>query len=119
MNTIQLIHTDDTPSTCEYNTEGKRHAKNKYWQLSELGSRLGLSFSSHMSLGNKMIALDGLKRRLLVFNNNDAENRFCIIHLDEVKAISVKKNYRSIEPGELNRRGFAEFLETIVLHFQY
>lgn len=93
--------------------------KEQYSQLSELGSKLNLSFSSHMSLGSKVIALDGIKKKLLVLDINDAAKRHYIIHLDWVKAISVKKNYCSIKPGELNKRGFEEFLETILLHFEY
>jgi len=97
----------------------KERAKDKYSQLSELGSKLNLSFSSHMSLGSKMIALDGVNRKLLVLDINNAANRHCIIHLDEVKIISVKKSYGGIKPGELNKKGFEEFLETILLYFEY
>jgi len=99
--------------------ERKEYRKDKYLQLSELGSKLNLSFSSHMSLGSKMIALDGVKKKLLVFDINDLAKQHCTISLERVKIISVKKSYCSIKPGELNKRGFEEVLEAISLHFEY
>src|SRR6185436_19156965 len=42
-----------------------------------------------------------------------------IIELDKVSAISVKKTYNSIQPGELNKRNFEEFLKTIHLQFEF
>ena len=39
-------------------------AKSKYVLLSELGSKFNLSFSSHLVLNNKLIALDGLKKKI-------------------------------------------------------
>jgi len=97
----------------------KDASKDKYAHISELGSKFNLAFSSHMSLSNKIIALDGVKRKLLVMDNNNAINQYCIIDLNEVKSISVKKNYRSIKPGELKKRGVDEFLETICLQFEH
>jgi hypothetical protein len=95
----------------------KEAPKDKYSQMSELGSTLNLAFSSHMSLNNKIIALDGIKKKLLVMDNNNTVTLHCIIDLNEVKSISMKKNYRSIKSGELKKRGVDEFLETIYLQF--
>lgn len=94
-------------------------AKDKYSQLSKLGSKLNLSFSSHVLLGNKIIALDGMKKKLLVTNINNVLDEIYVIELSEVQSISIKKNYSSIKPEELNKREVEEFLETIVLQFQY
>lgn len=94
-------------------------AKDKYSQLSKLGSRLNLSFSSHVLLGNKIIALDGMKKKLLVTDINNVLDGIFIIELNEVQSISVKKNYSSIKPGELHEHEVEEFLETIVLQFEY
>ena len=97
----------------------KQGSKDKYSQLSELGSLFNLTFSSHMTLGNKIIALDGIKKKLLVMENNDAVDLDCIIDLNAVKSISMKKSYSSIQPGELKKRDINEFLETIFLQFEY
>lgn len=94
-------------------------SKDSYSLLSKLGSELNLSFSTHVLLGNKIIALDGLKKKVLITDIDDVLGQPCIIELDEVEAISMKKNYSSIKPGELKNRQFEEFLETILLQFKY
>ena len=90
--------------------------KDKFQQLSELRSKYHLSFSSQMVIGNKLIALDGIKKSLLVLETN---NKSYIIELNKVVAVSVKKTYNSIRPGELNNKGIEEFLNTIELQFEY
>ncbi|MFL5745767.1 MAG: hypothetical protein ACJ751_13935 [Niastella sp.] len=91
-------------------------SKEKFQQLSELGSKFNLSFSSQMAIGNKLIALDGIKKSLLVL---ESINKSCIIELNKIASVSVKKTYNSIRPGELKKRGIEEFLNTIELQFEY
>ena len=93
--------------------------KDKYLQLSELGSGFNLSFSSQVTLGNKIIALDGRKKKLLVASLNDDLKCPYIVELDKVKAISVIKIYGSIKPGELVKKKFNEFLKSIHLQFEF
>jgi len=93
-----------------------RFAKSKYQQLSELGSRLDLSFSSYMVIGNKLLALDGIKKSLVVL---ESDNKSYVIELNKVAFVSVKKTYNSIYPGELNNKGIEEFLNTIELQFEF
>lgn len=91
----------------------------KYFHLSELASKLNLSFSSHLVIGNKIIAFDGLKKKLVVTEINNEVSQPNIIELDQVKTISVKKTYSSIKPGELNKKGLGQFLQSIYLQFEY
>jgi hypothetical protein len=93
--------------------------RNKYLRLSELGSKLKLSFSSHVRLGSRIIGLDGLKKRLLVVEIKNEESDPYIIELDQVDTISIKKTYSSIKPGELNKKGLRAFLKSIYLQFEY
>src|SRR3954465_11655782 len=79
---------------------GKNYSRDRYRQLSEWGSKLDLSFSSHVLLGNKIIALDGIKKVLLVLEQDNGQDRFYIIQLKQVKTITVKKEYSSIKAGE-------------------
>lgn len=97
----------------------RRFAKSKYLQLSKLGSQLNLSFSSYLVLNNKLIALDGIKRTVLVSETIDGSDNAFIIHLDKVAAVSVKKCYGSIKPGELKTRKMDDFLKRIDLQFEY
>lgn len=91
----------------------------KYLQLSELGSKFNLTFSSHLALSNRIIALDGLRKKLLVAELKNEISRSYIVELDDVKAISMKKTYCSIKPGELNKKGLGKFLQNIYLQFEY
>lgn len=92
--------------------------RDKYEMLSKLGSQYDLSFSSHLVLGNQIVALDGIKRALLIADIQ-AQDPPCIIELARVVSISVKRSYGSIRAGELTTKGFEEFLQTIELQFQY
>jgi len=94
-------------------------AKDKYLLLSKLGSEFDLSFSSHLVLGDKLIALDGKRKTLLICEPNDEWNRPSIIQLDKLAAVFVKKSYGSIRSGELKHKGFEEFLKAIDLQFEY
>lgn len=93
-------------------------AKLKFRHLSELGSRLNLSFSSHDVIGDKIIGLDGMKKKLLIAQKNNVLNQSRIIELDEVKAISIKKVYNGIIAGALRKRSIGEFLKTMVIQFE-
>src|SRR5688500_18730888 len=96
-----------------------RFDKIRCLQLSELDSKFSLSFSSHEVVGNKIMGLDGINKKLLVLEQTDGQSHSYIIDLDEVKAISVKKIYSSIKAGELKKRGIEEFLQTIQLQFEF
>ena len=90
-----------------------------YLYLSKWGSAFNLSFSSHEILSNKIIGLDGIKRKILVAEKNNESGRPYIIELTKVTAITVKKIYNSIKAGALKTRRIEEFLESILLQFEY
>src|SRR5688500_9423669 len=92
--------------------------KERYLRVSQLGSELGLSFSSHLSLADKIIGLDGNQRKVLVCEFKNGESQYHLIQLDKVKSISIKKIYSGIKAGELNERRFDEFIESIHLKFE-
>jgi hypothetical protein len=93
--------------------------KSKYWHISELGSKFNLSFSSYLELGNKVIALDGLKKCLLVFETDQAIKKPFVIELSKVSAVTVKKCNSSIAPEQLKEIGMEELLKSIDLEFKY
>lgn len=96
-----------------------RLAKSKYVQLSELGSRFNLSFSGQLILNRKIIALDGVKQRLLVFETDKTPDQAYVIALNKIASVTVKKTYSSIRPGELRNKRMEEFLKRIDLQFRY
>lgn len=93
--------------------------KSKYLHISELGSRFNLSFSSYLELGNKVMALDGLKKCLLVYETNLELKKPFIIELNKVSAIAVKKCYSSLDAGQLKQKGIEEQVKSIDLEFKY
>lgn len=93
--------------------------KSVYLRISELGSKFNLSFSDHWVFNNKIIALDGVKKRLLVFETNKTSDQSYVIELNKVAAVTVKKTYSSIRPGELKNKGIEAFLKRIDLQFEY
>lgn len=70
-------------------------------------------------LGNKLIALDGRSKILLVLEPGNELSQPFIVELNKVSDVSVRKSYGSIEPGELKSKGFEEFLKRIDLQFEY
>jgi hypothetical protein len=96
-----------------------RFANGKYVRLSELESKFDLSFSSYLVLGNQLIALDGTKDRLLVWNTKGALNQSYVIELSKVAAVSVEKSYGSPRPEESYVSGSEDFVKMIGLQFEY
>lgn len=99
------------------------HAKHKRQALNALLNRFGtvaaangLRFSSQQILGNCVLGLDGVQRKLLVLTRGDEDFRWVIIDLRQVKTCSVKKIYASVT-GHKNS-GPEVYLEKIVLHFE-
>lgn len=78
-----------------------------------------LTFSSHEMLNKKIFGVDGIKRKVLVVEENNGSNSSYIIELDKVKSISTKSVYDSIKPGELRKKRLEEFLKTIHLLFEF
>jgi len=93
--------------------------KRRYLRLSELDTRFNLRFSSHITVGDKLIGLDGIKKQLLVADVDGEPEGAYVIDLNEVDSISLKKSYGNIMAGELRRKRFEEFLNYIHLRFRY
>src|SRR5689334_17409469 len=69
-------------------------------KFSNLGTTYNLSFSSQEVLGNVIIGLDGINRKLLILEINSVQTDH-VIDLHKVKHCTVKKYYGSIKPGGL------------------
>jgi hypothetical protein len=85
--------------------------------FSHLGTDNDLSFTSQELLGNRVIGLDGLKRKLLFIEDNDAKYRSLVIDLDAVRTCTVKLKYIGFSIS-LKRRNPEEYLEKISLQFE-
>jgi len=84
------------------------------------GEKNNLSFSSQELLTDSILGLDGVGRKILILNKNqNGELEDVVINLDEIKNCSVRKIYGSIRVGELKKRKLNEYLDRIVLHFEF
>ena len=86
--------------------------------FSQTGSQHNLSFSGQEILKDVVIGLDGVHRKLLVMERlpGDAFNSF-VIDLNEAKSCSVKKEYGTINGGDLKVQRLEQYLQRITLHF--
>lgn len=87
--------------------------------FSEEGIRNDLSFSSQQILKDCIIGLDGVNRKFLIAKQQGDAFHSVIIDLDEIKTCTVKKEYGSIKVGELKNKKLDQYLEKIVLHFEF
>lgn len=91
----------------------------QFLYLSEQGTKNDLRFSSQEVIGNKIIALDGRKRTLLLLEERDGRKLHHTIDLEEVESCTLKKIYNRINAGDLKRKKVEEFLSTIALQFDF
>jgi hypothetical protein len=100
-----------------------KHVKAKkmkqFLYLSQQGTKNNLSFSSQEVLGNKILGLDGIKRKLLLFEEKDGRKLHYTINLEEVESCTLKKNYNRINAGDLKRKRIEEFINIISLQFDF
>ena len=88
--------------------------------VSQAGSEYNLSFSSHEVLNDCIICLDGVHRKLLVFEKTGINgHKHFVIDLDLVKRCSVQKIYGSIKAGELKNSRLEQHLLKVVLRFEF
>lgn len=93
--------------------------KATYRQLSELGSKYNLSFSSHEVMSDRIVGLDGINRKLLIAEQNNVRGNHTVIDLQEISSISVKDIYKSIRAGALQKSSIKHFLDSISIKFDY
>ncbi len=96
-------------------TKYSNSKRNGLISINALFKNYNLYFSKHEVLGNKIIGLDHIKRKLLFFKQGKQRSSCCLIDLKDVESCSVKKVYQNIEAGALNKRRLEEFLTTIAL----
>ncbi|OJW58419.1 MAG: hypothetical protein BGO55_24305 [Sphingobacteriales bacterium 50-39] len=78
-----------------------------------------LSFTGQEILRDKVIGLDGPKRRLLIVEENPDEYATRVIYLDEVSACKMKKTYAAINSHEYRKNRPEEYLKSIALEFEF
>lgn len=88
--------------------------------LCNKGTEYNLSFTGQEVLGNSVMGLDGVRRKLLVLERTAAKAfNTAIIDLNDVKSCSIKKEYGTIKGGALNIKKLEQYLEKISLQFAF
>ena len=95
-----------------------RLRKKAYLKLAKLAVRLNISFSKCISIGSKMFGLDEKNKKLLISDQQGNQAGQHIIELENIKSVSLKRNYYSIPAGELGKKSIEEFLSQIGLQFE-
>jgi hypothetical protein len=100
------------------NKRAKKRNRALLQAFNQAGAGLQLSFSSQEFLKDKIIGLDGVHRKLLVFDTRQTQPAECI-SLGEVKACVLKKDYVRINHGNGNNTDFEQVLQSIALQFSF
>lgn len=85
-------------------------------RFSELVAGYDLYISSQTILQTCIVALDGINRKLIVQSGDFSHS---IIDLDEVSSCSVKKQYGSIHGGGLTNHLLHQYLQKVLLCFEF
>lgn len=85
--------------------------------ISKLGSRNDLSFTGQEVLSDSVIGFDGLKKKLLVLENNQQVYRWYTINLEEVSSCSVQKTYRVPAHSSSSHPAISGYVDRVELLF--
>ena len=84
-----------------------------------LGSLHNFSFTNQQILRDKIIGLDERRKKLLIVEDNNDKYHSKIINLYELKACKVKKIYNAIHSVSFKKNRIEEYLNTIILQFDF
>ena len=87
--------------------------------LAKVAKYLRLSFSNFDEVGGGLIAIDTTKKKLLYLKNAPGTSSCLIVDLSNLKECTVKKQYDSINPGELNKKKLSDFLRSMFLSLRF
>jgi hypothetical protein len=65
------------------------------------------------------VALDGIRKCLLVLDIGVDMERLCLINLNDIATVTLSKSYGSIKQEELEHKVVQDFLEKVQLKFTF
>lgn len=87
----------------------------RLWNITKFAKRRRLTISNLDEMGSNVIALDVIKRKLLYAKKSCAASSCMIINLNNLAGCSIRKEYSSINAGELKSKKLHHFLKTVFL----
>lgn len=98
----------------------RKHMNKLLKHFSELGSTYNLLFSSQTIIKDAMLGLDGINRKILILTVTEHDTfDHLLLDVDEIKTCSVRKTYGSIKNTRLKNLNLDQYLEEIILHFDF
>jgi hypothetical protein len=89
------------------------------WNLAKIAKERSLNFSRHDDVGAYVIALDSRKKTLLYLRKAPNISSCLIIDLTNLVSCSIRKQYNSINAGDLNTGKLHDFLSAISLNLRF
>lgn len=91
----------------------------RVWNITKIAKKRSLYFSSPDEVGANVIAVDVQRRKLLYLKKTTKASSCLIIDLSTLENCSVRKEYNSIDAGELKNKKLHNFLKSIFLNLGF
>ena len=91
----------------------------RLFNVAKVAKEQRLRFSSLDEVGNGLIAIDTIKRKLVYLNNAPNDASCIIVDLNSLLNCTIKKQYNGINAGDLHKRKISDFLRSIFLHLSF
>ena len=101
------------------NSHRKKIADDLVSRFNKLGHEMNLYFLKKEILGNLMIGLDDLYKKLLILRKSDDKYDSFVLNLNDVKSCSKRKIYERVNIGTMRREIYENCIDKIILEFDY
>jgi hypothetical protein len=87
--------------------------------ITKVAKRGSLNMANQEEVGGNVIALDVAKRKLLYMKKTPGISSCVMVDLDHLERCTIRKEYNSINAGELKTKKLHNFLKSIFLHLVF
>ena len=102
-----------------FNKSAKKKTAELFLRLSKEGIANNLTFFSQEILQNKVIGIDGIRRKIMILEKNKNTYNCSLISLDEVEHCELIKNCGSLNTNNLKKFEIEKNLHAIELQFEF
>lgn len=99
--------------------KSKRKFRKLLLFLNKLACSNNLLLSDKEMLGDKIVAIDKMQKKLLVASKSDDGYQSQIVHLSEIKSCKIKKTYSGIQAVHFKKNKVDEYLKSIMILFDF
>jgi hypothetical protein len=91
----------------------------RFNKFNKLSRKLKLTTTKKDVLGNRLIGLDIMKKKLVYLRNYSKKINCIVVNLKNLESCSLKKQYDSIEAGGLKHKKLHEYLKSVCLELRF